>query len=190
MTEAGQVTVAGPARVAPGRLRDIGPAAWLFARLAGVVAGTPAPAIFLTLGRTRGLFWGWLHFAGRLMPGGKLPRRETELVIVRVAHLRDNRYELHHHERLARRAGVTAEELDRLAARPDDAGWPDRDRAILVAVDDMHETGDLTDGTWHDLCQYLDERQAVELCLLAGHYEMLATVIQTLRIRPEPAGRR
>ena len=32
---------------------------------------------------------------------------------------------------------------------------------------------------------HLDEREAIELCLLAGHYEMLATTIKALRIQPE-----
>ena len=59
----------------------------------------------MTLGRHRPLFRGWLRFAGRLMPGGKLPRRETEMVILRVAHLRQCAYEFEHHARLARRAG-------------------------------------------------------------------------------------
>ena len=36
----------------------------VFARLAGRAAGTSPPAVFLTLGRHRRLFWGWLHFAG------------------------------------------------------------------------------------------------------------------------------
>lgn len=173
------------ARVAPGRMRDVGPAAWVFARVAGLATGTSAPALFLTLGRTKGLFWGWLHFAGRLMPGGKLPRRDTELVILRVAHLRDNRYELQHHQHLSRRAGVGGEDLRRVLEGPDATGWNDRERVLLRAVDEMHADGDLDDSTWDELRRHLDERQAIELCLLAGHYEMLATVIQTLRIQPD-----
>ena len=76
-------------RIPPGTRRDVGPFAWIFARIAGRVSGTNPPNLFLTLGRHPKLFRGWLRFAGRLMPGGVLPRRETELVILRVAHLRD-----------------------------------------------------------------------------------------------------
>jgi alkylhydroperoxidase family enzyme len=49
--------------------------------------GTGPPTLFLTLGRHHPLFSGWLRFARRLIPGGVLPRRETELVLLRVAHL-------------------------------------------------------------------------------------------------------
>lgn len=63
------------ARIGPGSVRELGPLRWGFARAAGRVTGTEAPAIFTTLGRTKGLFTGWLHFAGRLMPFGSLAAR-------------------------------------------------------------------------------------------------------------------
>ncbi len=99
------MTASAP-RVAPGNVREAGLLVSGFARLAGRVTGTEPPAVFLTLGRHRRLFWGWLLFAGSLMPGGRLPRRETELVILRVATLSGNDYELTQHRRLGRRAGT------------------------------------------------------------------------------------
>jgi alkylhydroperoxidase family enzyme len=49
----------------------------------------------------------------------------------------------------------------------------------------LHQQGDLDDATWSELRRHLDEREAIELCLLAGHYEMLATAIAALRIQPD-----
>jgi AhpD family alkylhydroperoxidase len=171
--------------VAPGGRREVGLATWLVGRGAGRAAGTGPPHLFLTLGRHRRLFRAWLHFAARLMPGGTLPRAETELVILRVAHLRDCAYEFDHHVRLGRRAGLTPDDVARVVAGPA-AGWPARTRATLEAVDALHATGDLPDATWAALRAHLDEREAIELCLLVGHYEMLATVIAALRIQPDP----
>jgi AhpD family alkylhydroperoxidase len=173
------------ARVAPGGRRDVGLFTWGFARAAGAVIGTGPPNLFTTLGRHRRLFRGWLRFAGRLMPGGRLPRRESELVILRVAHLRSCRYELDHHVRLGRRAGVTAADVDRVLAGPGADGWTARERVLLEAVDELHEAGDLGDATWSALRDHLDERCAIELVLLVGHYEMLATAIAALRIQPD-----
>ena len=62
-------------RISPGGRRDVGAVNWAFAQVSGLVTGTTPPNLFLTLGRNRKLFRGWLRFAGRLMPGGKLPRR-------------------------------------------------------------------------------------------------------------------
>lgn len=160
------------------------------ASAAGRRAGTGPVRLFLILGRHRRLFIGWLHFAGRLMPGGVLPRRETELVILRVAHLCGSAYELEHHARLGRATGLDEADLRRVAGGPGADGWTARERALLHAVDALHAEGDLADAAWAELARHLDERERIELCLLAGHYEMLATVIRTLRIEPDPPRRR
>ncbi|MFI0357535.1 carboxymuconolactone decarboxylase family protein [Actinomadura sp. 9N407] len=173
------------ARVRPGRLGDVGLFTHVFAKVAGRTAGTGPPNLFLTLGRQRRMFHAWLWFASSLMPGGRLSRRESELVILRVAHLRDCRYELEHHERLGRRAGIGPAELDRIALGPDADGWTPRQRALLTAVDDLHGNRTLGDGSWARLRVHLTEPECVELCMLAEHYQMLATVIAALRIQPD-----
>jgi alkylhydroperoxidase family enzyme len=161
----------------------------IFAWAAGRAAGTEPLNLFLTLGRHRRLFWGWLHFAGALMPGGRLGRRDGETVILRVAHLRASAYELAHHRRLARRAGLTDADIERTFAGPEADGWSERQRAILAAVDSLHHNQDVDDTLWLELRRHIDERQAIELCQLVGHYEMLATTIQTLRIQRDPPRR-
>jgi AhpD family alkylhydroperoxidase len=180
--------VSATPRVTPGGRSDVGLVTWGFSGVAGRVQGTGRPHLFLTLGRHRRLFRGWLRFAGRLMPFGTLPRRETELVILRVAHLRGCAYEWEHHRHLSRRAGVTAADIARVEEGPGAAGWTERERAVLAAVEGLHRDGDLDDATWDALRAHLDEREAIELVLLAGHYEMLATAIGTLRIAPDRRG--
>jgi AhpD family alkylhydroperoxidase len=174
-------------RIAPGARSEVGLFAWTFARLSGRVTGTTPPNLFLTMGRRKGMFFGWLWFAGRLMPGGKLPRRETELVILRVAHLRDCEYEWTHHERLGGRAGLTAEEIARVRDGADAPEWSERERVLLGAVDELHASADLSDARFAALRQQYSEADVVELVMLAGHYEMLATFINTLRIRSDRA---
>src|SRR5215213_4984194 len=101
-------------RIAPGSRRQIG---FVNAVITGVIGrashGRP-PNVFTTLGRHRGLFRRWLFFAGGLMPGGKLPRADTEILILRVAHLCGCEYEWSHHEHMGRRAGLSAEEIARV----------------------------------------------------------------------------
>ncbi|TWP37609.1 carboxymuconolactone decarboxylase family protein [Leekyejoonella antrihumi] len=174
-------------RIAPGRLRDIGLPAYVMSRAAGRVTGTRPPAIFTTLARTRGLYWGWLHFAGALMPFGRLPRRESELVILRVAHRRGNAYEWAHHTLLGRRSGVTGDEIVRLGQDNAEAVWTPRETVLLAATDELLRDRDLCDDTWRSVRTHLDEREAIELLLLVGHYDMLATTLGTLRLAPDPA---
>ncbi len=172
-------------RIRPGTRRELGVVGWTVARVAGRVAGTGPPNLFRTLGRHRRLFRGWLRFAGRLMPGGRLPRRDTELVILRVAHLNDCAYEFEHHVRLGQRAGIGPAEVTRILVGPDDEAWTTRERALLSATDQLHHDRDLDDAAWAALRAHLGERECIELCFLVGHYELLATTIRTLRIQPD-----
>ncbi|WP_110205459.1 carboxymuconolactone decarboxylase family protein [Nocardioides daejeonensis] len=174
-------------RIAPGRLRQVGPFVWAFSRAAGRVARSEPPGVFLTLGRNRRLFWGWLHFAGRLMPGGRLPRRETELVILRVAASAGSEYEWTQHAGMGARAGLSQAELAALRDLTGEAEypWPERDAMLLRVTDELLTEQDLSDDTWALMSGHLDERRCIELVMLVGHYRMLATALQTFRVRPD-----
>ena len=169
-------------RVAPGGFSELGPINWLIVRAMGLASGTDNPHIFSTLGRSKGLFRGWLHFSARMMPFGELSRRETEMIIIRVAHLRDCPYELDHHERLGAKAGIAGSDFARILEGPD-AGWGDRERSLLLGVDELVTTRDISDPTWDGLRRHLTERQAIAFTLLVGQYDMLATTIGVLRIQ-------
>ncbi len=177
-------------RIRPGSRRQIGPVNAAIVWVLGRATGARPPHIFTTLGRHRGLFRRWLWFAGALMPGGKLPRRDSELAILRVADNTDCAYEWGHHERLGKRAGLSAEEIERVRSGPDVPGWTPRQQLLLHACDEMHAEGEIGDELWAQLATELDDRLLIELCMLIGHYEMLAMTLKSLRVQPEqPADR-
>ncbi|HEY1285908.1 MAG TPA: carboxymuconolactone decarboxylase family protein [Solirubrobacterales bacterium] len=172
-------------RIDPGSRDEIGVLNAGIVRLLGLATGGRPPNIFTTLARHRRLFRRWLWFAGALMPGGRLPRRETELVILRVAHNTDCEYEWGHHERLGRRAGLSAEEIARVREGAAAPGWSERRALLLSAADELHETGEIGDPLWERLRGELDEVLLIELCMLVGHYEMLAMTLRSLRVAPD-----
>ncbi len=179
-----------PLRIAPGTRHEIG---WVNAgivRVLGLATGGRPPNIFTTLARHRGLFRRWLWFAGALMPGGKLPRVDSELVILRVAHNAGSEYEWGHHERLGKRAGLSAEEIGRVRSGPDAPGWSERQVLLLRAADELHAEGRIGDELWAQLAAQLDDVRLIELCMLIGHYEMLAMTLNSLGVEPEQARNR
>lgn len=173
------------ARIAPGDLKDLGPIRWGFARAAGKVTGTEPPAIFTTLGRTKGLFTGWLHFAGRLMPFGSLQRRESEMVILTVATERKCEYEREHHRLLGKRAGLTTAEIEGILAGGVVESLSPRESVLRESAQTLLRAKDLDDDQWAQLRRMTTEREAIELLLLVGHYDMLATTLMTLRLEPD-----
>jgi 4-carboxymuconolactone decarboxylase len=69
-------------------------------------------------------------------------------------------------------------------------GWSERQRLLLAAADEMHGDGRIGDATWAGLAADFDEPRLIELCLLIGHYEMLAMTLNSLGVEPEaPSGR-
>jgi AhpD family alkylhydroperoxidase len=173
-------------RIVPGDRAQIGPVNAAIVWVLGRATGGRPPNIFTTLARHRGLFRRWLWFAGGLMPGGKLPRVDTELVILRVAHNTGCDYEWGHHERIGKRAGLSAEEVELVRSGPDAEGWSSRRRMLLRAADEMHADGAIGDDLWTELAAELDEVRLIELCMLIGHYEMLAMTLASLRVQPDP----
>jgi alkylhydroperoxidase family enzyme len=179
------MNLSGGPRIAPGDRRQLGWVNFAITRLAGIPTRGKPPHIFATLGRHRGLFRRWLWFAAALMPGGKLPREEAELVILRVAHNTGSEYEWSHHERIGARAGLSEGEISRVRIGPDAPGWSERQGLLLRAVDEMHGKGRIEDELWARLAAHFDEVRLIELCMLIGHYEMLAMTLNSLQVEPD-----
>ncbi len=143
-------------------------------------------AIFGTIARHPKLFASWLPFASRLMAGGSLDRRSTELVILRVAYNMGNDYEWGQHVQICTNFGVDRAAIERVIVGPSADGWSPREMLLLRATDELHEERRISDATWEALAEHLSEIQLIELCFLVGHYEMLAMFLQTVGVRLEP----
>jgi alkylhydroperoxidase family enzyme len=141
--------------------------------------------VFSTLARAPSLLLRWLVFASGLMPYGKLPRADTERIILRVGWRTGSWYEWVQHVRLGRMAGLSLEEID--ALRQGEAKqWTPRTRALMQGVDALVACQHLDEGRWQALRQHLSETQCIEFCLLTGHYVMLAMTLNTLGVAVEP----
>jgi alkylhydroperoxidase family enzyme len=177
-----------PVRVAPAPLHRLGPIALVTAIGSGRVLRSRPANIFRVLGRHPALFRAWLRFSGKLMPGGLLPRREAELVILRVAWRTGAAYEWHQHVLLGMRAGLSVEDVER-AASESLSGWSPRQEAFVRAADELLADRRLSDATWSAITRELDTRRAIELCMLAGQYQGLATALGGLGVPVERSGR-
>jgi AhpD family alkylhydroperoxidase len=120
------------------------------------------------------------------MPRGGLPREDTELVILRVSHLTGAEYEAVHHRPIGRRAGLGEEQIAAVAEeRIADGPWSPRQLLLLQAVDELHRDDRISEETFRGLRPMLSDRDLVELCMLAGHYALLAGLINSLGIESD-----
>jgi alkylhydroperoxidase family enzyme len=141
--------------------------------------------IFATLARHPRLLKRWAAFGGTLLYGGELPGRERELVILRTAWNCRADYEWGQHVAIARDAGVTEDEAQRVPAGPDDPGWSEQDAVLLRAADELHRDARIGDGTWRALAATWSELQLIELCMLVGQDHLVAFTLNSLGIERE-----
>jgi alkylhydroperoxidase family enzyme len=164
------------------RVRDLGVFNWIVCKLAARKQRVPRAHLFTTLGQHKLLLWTWLPWAGLLLRGGKLSKRDTELVILRVGHLRNSPYELQHHIRMARQVGLDDATQARIFEGPDAHGLTDRQHALLAATDELVITRTLSDATLTQLSRHLDRPRLIEFVTLAGQYDALAAALAALRV--------
>ena len=176
-TETGQV-----GRIPSARFRDLGLINWILAKSAARTVGAPQMHLFTTLGQHKRLFLAMTPYAAALLRG-RLPLVDTELVILRVAHLRGSEYELQHHRKMGRRRGLDEQTQAAIFAWPNSTGeLTDRQRALLNATDEFINKRSISDEVWRQLSSHLDKRQLIEFCMLAGQYDGLAATMSALEI--------
>ncbi|MFM6933044.1 MAG: carboxymuconolactone decarboxylase family protein [Novosphingobium sp.] len=119
---------------------------------------------------------GTTIFTGRIAP------RERELAILRVGWLCRAPYEWGQHVDIAKRMGVTAEEVERVTRGSVDPEWAAHDKAILRGVEELIGDHAIADDTWAALAQTWDEAQLIEFPMMVGQYVATAYVQNSLRI--------
>lgn len=169
-------------RIPPGGRRELGLIGWLFCKFAARAWKIPEFHLFTVLVQHKRMFWTWAPFSGYLLNFGRLPKRDTELAILRTAHLRQSGYELQQHRRLALKRGVDEATQAKVFAWPDAEGLTDRQRALLTAVDELVHDRNMTAETWRSLEGHLDRRQLIEFVTLVGQYDALAMTLNTLGV--------
>ncbi|HUQ39965.1 MAG TPA: carboxymuconolactone decarboxylase family protein [Acidimicrobiales bacterium] len=142
--------------------------------------------IMSTLARHPTLLKPWAAFGGRLLYRGALVPRERELLILRTGWNCDADYEWAQHVPIGLAAGLTSEEIARLATPRVDGGWSDDDDALVCAADELHADARISDGTWKRLAARLDEQQLIELCMVVGQYHLVSFVLNSLGVEIDP----
>ncbi len=121
-------------------------------------------------------------FNGHVLFASTLSLRQRELLVLRVATVRESTYEWEQHAVLAADVGLSADEITRIAEDPESAEWSLLERAMLKAVDELVVGGAITDATWQALAAELDVHQLMDLVFTVGAYEILAMAFRSFGV--------
>lgn len=142
--------------------------------------------IFATLAHHPRLLKRVNALGGLFMAHGSLTPREREIVILRTAFRVGSDYEWAQHVVIGRRAGLTDEEIARVARPEADAEWAAEERVLIAAADELFADDDLGDETWESLRRTWSTEQILELLVMIGFYRMLAGYLRGVRVQLEP----
>ena len=108
--------------------------------------------------------------------------RQRELLILRVAHVRDAAYEWAQHVYQAGVVGISAEELARIRIGPDAPGWTPIEQALLQAADDLVAAARIGEESYATLSAELDTQQMMDVVFIVGAYEVFAMAMRTFDV--------
>ena len=111
-----------------------------------------------------------------------LTERQRELIILRVASVRQADYEWAQHVLIARDAGLDEEQIARIADGPDPWFWGDLESALLGAVDELLVEGSISNPTWSLLSAELDTQQLLDVIFTVSGYDAFARMLHSFEV--------
>jgi alkylhydroperoxidase family enzyme len=156
----------------------------IFDNLAAERGGTVGN-IFRALAHTPNLLRRFLGLGGELRNKTELDPKLRELAIVTVGRLTDAQYEYVHHWNLARRVGVTREQLEALADFEKSPNFSDHERAVIRYAVEATNNVKVSDATWNALKAFLDTKRIMELVQNVAFYNMVVRVLVPVGVELE-----
>jgi 4-carboxymuconolactone decarboxylase len=134
------------------------------------VSAADVPELMTTLLRHPDLYRRIADLSMQLLGKGVLTPRDRQLAIMRVSWLRQAPYVWGEHVKNSKRAGLTSDELEQVTRGSTAPGWNEHERAILRAVEELHQDAMISDDTWEGLSKLLNDQQLIELLTLVGQF--------------------
>jgi 4-carboxymuconolactone decarboxylase len=144
------------------------------------------PEAFATMLKHPALYRCQMEMGVQLLGKGVLSPRERELAVLRVGWLCRAPYEWCQHVDIAKRYGVTAEEVERATRGSSAPGWTEHEAAIVRAVEELLGDQSISNDTWNVLARTWTERQLLEFLAVVGYYVSVAYSQNALRMRLMP----
>ena len=141
--------------------------------------------IFATLAAHPQLLKRWLVFAGHVLNKSTLPAREREIAILRMGWLCRAEYEWGHHVAIGKQAGLSDDDIKRIAEGPDAPGLDSFEATLIRAVDELHANTFIGDATWKALAERYSTEQLLDFLFTAGQYKMVSMVLNSSGIQLE-----
>lgn len=140
--------------------------------------------IYKTLAHHPQLYFRWSELGRYLLNGSTLSARDREIIILRMGWLCQAPYEWSQHARIAKAdAGMTDEEVRRVALGADAPGWTDFERVLIRMTDEIRYDAMISDKTWAALRQKYSLEQTIDAMYTASQYQLVSMALNSLGVQ-------
>ena len=124
----------------------------------------------------------FLRLGSSLLTKTELSPKLRELAILRIAKLTGSEYEWAQHYPIALEVGVGPEQAKAIAYWDRANNFNDMERAVLRYTDEVLQDAKVKDENFNELRQHLNTRNIVELTVSIGYWEMVARLLEALKV--------
>jgi alkylhydroperoxidase family enzyme len=148
----------------------------------------PSPAnIFNMMAHAQTALKPVMKLGGTLLGKLELDPKLRELCLLQAVKVGGGEYEWVQHVPIALALGATQAQIDALEKGDDNAACFDAtEKASLVFTRELVSNGKASREALAELRKHLSERVVVELIIMAGFYQMLARLTETLEVENDP----
>lgn len=123
---------------------------------------------------------GVLRLGEQVIRGSSLTAKLRETLVLLTASVEQSEYEIHQHRRIAKRVGLTDEEINRLLERNhmDNGSVQGEREALLIGfVEQLIQDGDISDDIFGPMIEWLEPRGVMDCVITVGFYMLVSRVL-------------
>ncbi len=177
-----------PVRLATPRIFPLSPDQWTDRHRALVAEYAPDGQVSNGLGtllHVPELVEAILPFVRFLGNESSLEPRHQALLALRTAWVTQNHYLWARVAVFGREAGLTSDDLRRIAGGPDGHGWSAFEVALLRLADELYQNSSVTDATWTTLSVRYNLTRIVEAVMNVNEVTLLSMMFNALGVQPD-----
>ena len=142
--------------------------------------GRPTINLYRTLARHPVFYRPRAVQSAYIRTGATLSERAREILILRIGWLCGAEYEWAQHVRAGRRAGLTDDEIRRIAVGVAAPDWDPFEANLLRATDELYRDDMVSDATWAALAERYTVQELIDLVITVGGYRMVSMALNSL----------
>jgi 4-carboxymuconolactone decarboxylase len=133
-------------------------------------------------------FLGFQELAAGVLFKSKFDPRKREIVVCRIGHVTKADYEWTHHVRMAKRFGVTDEEITIIGSENPVTSLDEEGNLLCRVADEISLNVRLSDEALSRILERYGIRGATELILCCSYFNMVSRFLESTRVELEQAG--